>query len=238
MGIPERTITPDGIEVHFATNHIGHWLFSCLIAPKLIKASEDKEKGSVRIVNVSSGSPFLAGVRWSDINFEKINKDLPEDEQPPYQFLQMWGYSGLEEQSYVPLEGYNQSKVSNVLFGIGANKRLLEKHGILTTSVHPGVIQTELSRDFAAETLVAVDSMAKNGVFTFKTLGAGSSTTLVAALDPKLSDGENTEVSVNHGAFLTDCQISDKANPRAVSSENGEKLWKLSEKLVKQEFSW
>ncbi|KAJ5706636.1 hypothetical protein N7488_006437 [Penicillium malachiteum] len=31
MGIKERTLSCDGIELHFATNHIGHWLFTCLM---------------------------------------------------------------------------------------------------------------------------------------------------------------------------------------------------------------
>jgi NAD(P)-dependent dehydrogenase (short-subunit alcohol dehydrogenase family) len=33
MLVPERTLTEDGVEMHFATNHIGHFLFTCLIMP-------------------------------------------------------------------------------------------------------------------------------------------------------------------------------------------------------------
>jgi NAD(P)-dependent dehydrogenase (short-subunit alcohol dehydrogenase family) len=57
MNIPERTLSEDGIEIHFATNYIGHYLFAYLIMPKLIEASRKTRKGETRMVNVSSLSP-------------------------------------------------------------------------------------------------------------------------------------------------------------------------------------
>jgi NAD(P)-dependent dehydrogenase (short-subunit alcohol dehydrogenase family) len=241
MGLQERTLSKDGIEMHLATNHIGHWLLTCLIMPKLIKAAQGKPKGSVRIVNVTSGSPTKATMRWSDMNFEKRNKDLPQEEQPDYGFLKLWGYNNSEEVAYIPLDGYNRSKVANVLFSIGANKRLFAKHGILSLSVHPGVILgTELKRYFAQETLDAVARLGAGGFYEPKTLGAGASTSLTAALDPKLAVGvgETHQGSENYGVFLADCQVCDKATPLAVSSSEAEKLWEFSEKVTGQEFSW
>ena len=238
MLLPERTFSEEGIELHFATNHIGHFLFTCLITPKLIKAAEAGPKGATRIVNVSSGSPTVSAMRWSDRNFNKINKDLPKAEQPHYDFQRAFGAKDPENASYLPLEGYNQSKVANVLFSIAANKRLYEKHGILSLTVHPGVIPTELGRSAAPEALEAVKAMVDTGMFKYKSLGAGAATSLVAALDPKLGISETKDGKENYGVFLDDCQISDKANPLAVSSEEAEKLWKLSEDLVKETFSW
>lgn len=90
MCIPERTITEDGIEIHFATNHIGHFLFTSLIMHKLIKSSQaSATKGATRVVNVSSLSPTWTQMRWSDTNFEKKNKNIPENERPAYQVQQM-----------------------------------------------------------------------------------------------------------------------------------------------------
>ncbi|KAI5461789.1 hypothetical protein BGZ63DRAFT_355724 [Mariannaea sp. PMI_226] len=238
MCVPERTLSDEGIELHFATNHIGHWLFACLIMSKFIKASESNPIGATRIVNVSSASPMRDGMRWSDMNFEKPNKDLPKEEQPFYEWLKAWGYTDVENKPYLPLDGYARSKVANVLFGIGANKRLYSKYGILTLAVHPGIIKTELGRDFPAERLASVQALHDKGVFFYRTLGAGASTSLVAAVDPKIGLPETNEKSENHGAYLADCQISDAAHPRAVSSNEAERLWKLSEELVKQEFDW
>ncbi|KAK1149696.1 hypothetical protein N8T08_005249 [Aspergillus melleus] len=186
MGIQERTLSEDGIELHFATNHLGHWLLACLIMPKLIKAAECSPKGTTRIVNVSSASPQVSGMRWNDINFDKTNKDLPVEEQPDYAWFAMCGCSDIEEASYIPLDGYNRSKVANVLFGIAANNRLFDKHGILALAVHPGVIETELGRNMSAEDQKTFAELRK-GVFRPRSLGAGASTSLVAALDPKLA---------------------------------------------------
>jgi len=239
MNIPERTLNEDGLELQFATNHIGHFLFTSLIMPKLLKASEGSLKGATRVINVTSLSPTATGMRWSDLNFEKRNKDLPEVEQPPYAMHKAWGVIDPEEKSYLPLEGYNQSKVANVLFGIALNKRLYERYGILSFAVHPGIIETELSRYAAPETVAAIQQMKNAGRFYIKTLGAGAATTLVAAVDPKLGRPETEkDGKENYGAYLIDCQVSDRADARAVSSDEAEKLWNLSEKLVQEKFGW
>ncbi|KAB8227301.1 NAD(P)-binding protein [Aspergillus alliaceus] len=209
MGIQERTLSQDGIELHCATNHLGHWLLTCLIMPKLIKAAESNPTGATRVVNVSSASVQASGMRWSDMNFERRNKDLPAEEEPNYESL------------YVPLDGYNRSKGANVLFGIAANKRLFDKHGMLTLSLHPGVIDTELGRNMSLKDLEAFAD-------------------LVAALDPKLAQGvgKSKNGSENWGSYLDSCQISGKAHPLAISSEEAEKLWDVSERLVGQTFAW
>ncbi|KAJ8122319.1 hypothetical protein ONZ43_g1460 [Nemania bipapillata] len=238
MGFTDRKLSEDGIEMHFATNHIGHWLLTCSLMPKLIKAAEANPKGATRVVNVSSASPKVASMRWSDINFEKLNKDLPEAEQPNYPFIERWGYKDVRNKSYVGLEGYNVSKIANVLFAVGANKRLYEKYGILTLALHPGVIPTELGRNFDPEILAAVEDMRNVGIYTYKTLGAGASTSLVAALDPKLGPGETKDGKENYGVYLDNCQISNEALPGSVSSAGGERLWQLSEELVGEKFEW
>ena len=238
MNLPERTLSEDGIEMQFATNHIGHWLFACLVMPKLLKAADKNPKGATRIVNVSSGSPTMATTRWSDMNFETISKDLPEAEKPNFDMLRMWGIKDPENKAYLPLEGYNQSKIANVLFSIGANKRLYEKHGILSLTVHPGVIRTELGRNAPPEMMEAIQGFLKSGTFPLKTLGAGASTSLVAALDPKLGNPETKDGKENYGVFLADCQITDKAKPQAVSSSEAERMWTLSEDLTHEKFAW
>lgn len=239
--IEERTINDDGIELTFATNHIGHFLFTCLIMPKLIKAAQANPttaKGATRIINVTSRSPTMAAMRWSDMNFERTNADLPQDEQPNYEMQRAWGIADAERRSYTSIEAYNQSKVANVLFSIALTKRLYDKHGILALAVHPGVIRTELVRHANPGTLQAVADLMKRGVYKYKSLAAGSSTTLVAALDPKLGPGETKDGKENYGVFLADCQISDALRPLAASSAEAERLWELSETLVKETFAW
>lgn len=240
MGIQERTLTEEGIEMHFATNHIAHWLLTCLIMPKLIAAAVDQPKGAVRVVNVSSASPMISGMRWSDMTFSKLNKDLPAAEQPNYAWFEAWGYTNLQEAAYNPLDGYNRSKVASVLFSIGLTQRLFGRYGILSIAVHPGVIQTELGRQFPPETLKAVGKIMEDGVFTMKSLGAGGATSLVAALDPALAKGvgEKANGSENWGTYLADCQISGQAHSLAVSSPEAERLWQLSQILTGEKSAW
>lgn len=238
MNIPERTINEDGIEMHFATNHIGHFLFTCLVSPKLLEAAGSGVKGATRVVNVSSLSPVAAGMRWSDMSFEKRNKDLPKEEQPSYDTYRGWGLEDVEDKSYIPMEAYSQSKVAGLLFSIAMNKRVYDNHGILSFAVHPGVIATELGRNSPPEVIEGIQGMIKAGMLDVKTLGAGAATSLVAALDPKLEVGKTKNGLENYGVYLADCQISDKACARAESSDEADKLWTLSEEMVKEKFIW
>ena len=56
-------LTPDGYESQFATNHLGHFLFTNLIIEKLLAAS------SPRVVSVSSDGHRGSPIRWADYNF-------------------------------------------------------------------------------------------------------------------------------------------------------------------------
>jgi len=49
-------ITPDGIELTFATNHLGHFLLTCLLYDSLVRA------GGARVITVASGSHHGANI--------------------------------------------------------------------------------------------------------------------------------------------------------------------------------
>lgn len=57
-------LSENGVESQFATNHMGHFLFTNLIMGKILAANEP------RIVNVSSDGHRLSPMRWADYNFE------------------------------------------------------------------------------------------------------------------------------------------------------------------------
>lgn len=237
MGIPERTLTKEGIELHFATNHIGHWLFTNLIMPKIIQAAQTCSKGDTRIVNVSSASPTASPPRLSDFNFDVVNADLPEFEKPQEETFAFWGYKNIMDYAYLPLDGYHRSKVANALFSVGATDRLYEKYGILSIAVNPGIVDTDLARAFPESLTEVVRNFVSAGHVKHRPISMGASNSMVAALDPMLKV-ESKPGFENYGVFLEDCQISKKARPDAVSSKNADSLWELSEKLVGQRFSW
>lgn len=63
-------LSNDGIESQFATNHIGPWLFTNLLMPRIVAA-----KG--RVVFLSSVAHVYGPVRFEDYNFKVRNKFLP-----------------------------------------------------------------------------------------------------------------------------------------------------------------
>ena len=63
MGGP-LTLTKDGLELHFASNHIGHFLLTGLLVPAL------KEGAPSRIVCLTSAGHRMDGFNLDDLNFQ------------------------------------------------------------------------------------------------------------------------------------------------------------------------
>ncbi|ETN39916.1 uncharacterized protein HMPREF1541_06143 [Cyphellophora europaea CBS 101466] len=239
MNVPERTLSPDGIESHFATNHLGHFLLTNLLMPRLLAAAEtNPTRGATRIINVSSSAMRDGGVRFSDINYTRPQNQLPEDERHLVATLQaVNGSFDPDTDIYVPPSAYAQSKSANVLFSVALTRRLYRQYGILSVSLHPGAILTELVRYFTPERMERVHGFVKQGFFAWKSRGQGAATALVAALDPALGEIEDRAGREGWGAYLEDCQISE-APGWAVGAEQAERLWDLSEELVGERFGW
>ncbi len=64
VSLKERQVTNDGIEMHMATNHLGHFALTGLLLPKLKKSPE------ARIVTMSSGGYLFATLDFDDMNWE------------------------------------------------------------------------------------------------------------------------------------------------------------------------
>lgn len=63
MAVP-FSLSTDGYESQFASNHLGQFLFTNLIMPKLLAVP------SPRIISVSSGGHRFGTVRFADVNFD------------------------------------------------------------------------------------------------------------------------------------------------------------------------
>jgi NAD(P)-dependent dehydrogenase (short-subunit alcohol dehydrogenase family) len=61
--------TVEGYEMQFGTNHVGHFLLTCLLVPKLLADPPS------RVVNLSSGGHMGSDIVWDDINFERREYD-------------------------------------------------------------------------------------------------------------------------------------------------------------------
>jgi NAD(P)-dependent dehydrogenase (short-subunit alcohol dehydrogenase family) len=61
--------TAEGFEMQFGTNHLGHFLLTCLLVPALIAGAPS------RVVNLSSGGHLGSDIVWDDPNFERREYD-------------------------------------------------------------------------------------------------------------------------------------------------------------------
>lgn len=203
------TQTPDGIESQFGTNHIGHFLLTNLLLPRLLAAPP-----GARVVNVSSSAHRYATHLFDDYNFSN-------------------------GATYSEREGYVQSKAANILFTKALAQKLtahdVQSFALHPGSIDTG-LNANIPPEVMAEALRKAKEMAASEGREYvrsprKTIQQGCSTTLVAALDPALS-GQS-------GAYLEDGRISEKPpSVLATDTGNAAMLWKLSEDLVGQEFDW
>uniref|UniRef100_A0A1B6GXS5 Retinol dehydrogenase 12 n=3 Tax=Cuerna arida TaxID=1464854 RepID=A0A1B6GXS5_9HEMI len=187
-----RSLTEDGYELQFATNHLGHFLFTLILLPKIISSAP------ARIVNVASMAHTLCNnMNYNDINYEK---------------------------SYFAAQAYGRSKAANILFTKELAKRL-KGTGVTVYSLHPGVVDTELSRHLDESVFWGAKWIFQNfGGFFMKTPEQGAQTTLYCAVEESLAD--------QTGLYYDDCQVA-KPTAFARSDENATELWNASLDMVK-----
>ena len=116
----------------------------------------------------------------------------------------------------------------------------LRDAGIDVFAVHPGVIQTELSRHLVQDDFILLAKRAeeRGAPMEFKSVPQGAATSVWAATAPELAG--------RGGIYLEDCQVAQATvdnpsagyMPHAVDPGAAEKLWNLSEAIVKQQFSF
>ncbi|XP_059667799.1 short-chain dehydrogenase TIC 32 B, chloroplastic-like [Cornus florida] len=151
-------LSEDGIEMQFATNHLGHFLLTNLLLDKM-KGTAKATGIEGRIVNLSS----IAHLHTYEggISFDKIN----------------------DQRSYSDKKAYGQSKLANILHANELSRRLQEEGANITVnSVHPGLIMTNLMRHSAL--LMRVLKVFTCPMW--KNVPQGAATTCYVALHPKL----------------------------------------------------
>ncbi|KAJ7626597.1 hypothetical protein DFH06DRAFT_1339286 [Mycena polygramma] len=202
-------LTEDNIVSQMAANHVGPFLLTKLLTPKLLAARTAEY--TPRVIFVSSA--VQAG--GTGVNFDTLVKPDPA--------------------GYEPTQMYGQTKAANVISAIELSKR--SKGQINAYSLHPGVIWTNgMRKEEAADEMrklgvLTADGQPNTEKFPFKTLGQGAATTVVAALDPALND--------KPGAYLVDCNVANEAVAVHCSDPaNGEKLWAITEKLMGETFAF
>jgi NAD(P)-dependent dehydrogenase (short-subunit alcohol dehydrogenase family) len=166
-----------------------------------------------RVVILSSAGHRLPGFDLDDVNFK--NRDYN------YQLA------------------YCQSKRANVLHAVALAKRVA-KAGITANAVHPGAIRTEVFRDVPlSDADMAIGWSAQSGS-PEKTPSQGAATEVWAALSPQ-SEGIT-------GKYFEDCSVAEikpsddfgaaGVAPEALDEAMAERLWKMSEEIVGETFTF
>jgi NAD(P)-dependent dehydrogenase (short-subunit alcohol dehydrogenase family) len=171
-----------------------------------------------RLINLSS-----AGHRYSNVDLED-----PNFERTPYE----------------PFVAYGRSKTANILFAVAFDKRHRDR-GVRAAAVHPGGIETELSRYMEVAQLQALkDRINKQlaaegkGPFRFKTIPQGAATSVWAGVVAPANEIGGRYCENCHVASIVPDHVTIGEGVRgyALDPNTAEALWKKSEELVGESF--
>lgn len=151
-------LSEDGIEMQFATNHIGHFLLTNLLLENMKKTARSTgiEGRIVNLTSIAHLNTYKEGIRFEGINDQEIYNDKL---------------------------AYGQSKLANLLHANELARRLKEEGvNITVNSVHPGVVMTPLMRH--SQLLIRFAWIFT--FFMWKNVPQGAAGTCLVALHPKM----------------------------------------------------
>ncbi|XP_051963177.1 dehydrogenase/reductase SDR family member 13b.1 [Xyrauchen texanus] len=192
-GVYKQGTTVDGLGLMFGINHVGHFLLTNLLLGRM------KECAPSRIINVSSNLHNFGNL---DFDCLRTHKEF-----------------GVGESAMDVFWIYSHSKLCNVLFTHELAKRL-QGTNVTCYSLHPGVINTELTR-YTNKVFRRLLLRPIAALF-FKDVESGAQTTLHCALQ------EGTE-SLS-GRYFSNCAVQ-KVKAKAKDDAVAKKLWEVSETL-------
>mmetsp|Transcript_7423 Transcript_7423/g.12810 ORF Transcript_7423/g.12810 Transcript_7423/m.12810 type:complete len:405 (+) Transcript_7423:137-1351(+) len=194
----------NGIELQFATNHMGTYLLTKLLLPKL-KATGTPTK-MARVVNVSSGAHSTGVVPTLDQILD--NKEDAAD-------------SSTEGNPLVAMSLYSNTKLCNLLHARWLNRQL-QTGGefVRANSVHPGII---VGSDIWRNNAIIRTFMLLVTPFT-KSVQQGAATLVWAVVAASL-EGRG-------GLYLVDSNTTE-SHPIGHNMKEAERLVAMSEELLK-----
>ncbi|KAL5478707.1 RDH1_1 [Sanghuangporus weigelae] len=192
---PVDQLTADGYDLQFGTNVLGHFYFTKLLLPVLLETAKSAPDKHVRVVtSSSSGHLFQSGpIQYDTLRDSSKRKKL--------------GITNL----------YEQSKFGNILFAKELAKRYADQ-GIVSTSLDPGIIKSELGRHISSFQKRIMDLM------LFPT-PMGAITQLYAGTAPEAAD--------LNGAHLIPWARVGEPLAHAKDPKEAEELWNWLEEQVK-----
>ncbi|KAJ1525548.1 hypothetical protein ONE63_010353 [Megalurothrips usitatus] len=155
-----KAYTEDGHDMQFGVNHLGHFLLTVLLLPRMRASTADSGQPA-RIVNVSSVAYSFYKIDFDDLRIEK---------------------------NYKPLLAYARSKLANMLFTRELARRFKDSgvDHVNSYCLHPGVVATELFRTFDYFIFPGIPFLIHHiGRFFIKTPRQGAQTSIYCAVHEK-----------------------------------------------------
>ncbi|GAB3430491.1 SDR family NAD(P)-dependent oxidoreductase [Actinophytocola sediminis] len=201
--------TPQGWELQFATNHLGHFALATGLHDALALGAADR--GEARIVAVSSTAHMRAGIDFDDPHFRR--------------------------RVYDPQLAYAQSKTANSLFAVEATRRWAAD-GVVANAVNPGGVATGLQRHFTAAQRESLAAAEAAGVFTYKTVAQAAATSVVAAVAPQFAHTGGHYLDDAQEAYTVpdDADLADHPHGVkrwAIDPATADRLWAVSASMIR-----
>ncbi|KAF8863578.1 NAD(P)-binding protein [Acephala macrosclerotiorum] len=198
-GIMTYTLTEDGVDRHMAVNHMGHVILTSHLLPLMKKTAE--KGNTVRIVTLGSNAHQATPSDCKFASLDELNQDLGPNGQ------------------------YGRSKLAQMLYVRYLAKHLSSKHPkILANTVHPGFVDTKMSRDDIHEPCPLAGHAMSVGMAPFKKdqwMGATSA----------LFCATKTEGS---GEYICPPAVPEKGSSFFQNDELMESLMALTRQVVKE----
>ncbi|KAI9048748.1 hypothetical protein LZ554_007579 [Drepanopeziza brunnea f. sp. 'monogermtubi'] len=146
MEVPPA-VSPDGYEIRFATNHLGHAMLIRQLLPVMLRTAR-APGGDVRIVILSSRG--WAMHPKGGIQFSRLKTKM----------------DGYVERGFL----YSQSKLANLVYAAELARRY---PSITSVSIHPGVVETGMSAGMGriAKTFVQLENLLLGASYVKETEG-------------------------------------------------------------------
>lgn len=194
IAFANQGLTGDGFETHFQVNYLSHLLLVLKLLP-IMKQSVDP--ADARVIFVSSRMESWRG----EFNLANIQGQL----------------------SYDRTKFYSMSKLYMVMIMFYLHKHLASQ-GITFCALHPGVVNTEITRSFQDFSLMKNGFKVMNVFGMVQTPEKGAMTTINCAVNPELAG-----VS---GVYYINCKPAQPSQ-LARNEQDQDALWKYSIECLK-----
>lgn len=194
IGLHKQAYTEEGYELMFQVNYLSQYLLTAHLLPIMKTSGED-----CRIVLVSSEAH-----RYSELNLDRIQGK---------QF---------NEQNFGRILYYGNSKAFQIMQMFSMNRRL-KTSNVTVTSLHPGMVETEVSRNFKDMKTFSVLTSLTKMVGQMKTPFEGAETTINAAVNPELKGVRDV--------YYINCKPAS-INSRVTNIQNQETLWTYTQQCL------